>query len=405
MIDIHRLVADQKDLIIDLRRTLHRIPETAYTEKKTSAYVANYLNDLQFEVKTGIARYGVVGLMKTGRPGPTLMIRADMDALPLKEDTGLAFASEHEGVMHACGHDAHMAMVLGAATVLNTIKDELAGNIKFLFQPAEEGPGGAKPMIEAGVMESPKVDYCIGGHMWPDIPEGTIGVRPGPFMAAMDRFDIKIKGKGGHGAMPHLCVDALEVGAQIVNALQRIVSRQMDPLEPTVVTVGTFHAGTAFNIIPAEAELSGTTRTFNPDIWNAWQARLEKVVRGVCESMGSDFELTYGQGYPVTINDKSMAGIVHHCAEMVVGEDRVVVPQKTMGGEDFAFYLQKSKGCFFALGVGREGAAAVHNPSFDFNEDVMLLGLETYCRVALELLGSGIKIPSPRSKKRDFESN
>ena len=386
MFDIHQLVADQKDLIIQLRRDLHRIPETAYTEKKTSAYVANYLNNLKLEVKTEIARYGVVGLMKTGRPGPTLMIRADMDALPLKENTGLAFASEHEGAMHACGHDAHMAMVLGAATVFNTLKDEISGNIKFLFQPAEEGPGGAEPMIKAGVMESPKVDYSIGCHVWPDIPEGTIGVRPGPFMAAMDRFDIKIKGKGGHGAMPHLSVDALEVGTQVVNALQRIVSRQMDPLEPTVVTIGTFHAGTAFNIIPAEAEMSGTTRTFNPDIWNSWEARIAKVVRGVCDSMGCDFELKFSKGYPVTINDAPMAEIVRGCAAKVVGEDRVVVPRKTLGGEDFAYYLQRSQGCYFALGVGRDGAVPVHNPAFDFNEDVMLLGMETHCRIGLEVL-------------------
>jgi amidohydrolase len=384
--NIHQLVRELKDRVINIRRDLHRIPETAYTEKKTSAYVADFLNNLGLEVQTGIAQYGVIGLMKTDRPGPTLMIRADMDALPLKEDTGLPFASEHEGVMHACGHDAHMAMVLGAATVLNKIKNELKGNIKFLFQPAEEGPGGAKPMIEAGVMENPKVDYSIGCHVWPDIPEGTIGVRPGPFMAAMDRFDIKIKGRGGHGAMPHVCVDALEVGTQVVSAFQRIVSRHMDPLDPTVVTVGTFHAGTAFNIIPAEAELSGTTRTFNQDTWNTWESRVEKVVRGVCESMGVDFELKYSQGYPVTINDESAAEVVRRCAEKVVGEDRVVMPQKTMGGEDFAFYLQKSKGCFFALGVGREGAVPVHNQQFDFNEDVLSLGMQTHCQVGLELL-------------------
>ncbi len=384
--NIHQLFRELKDRVINIRRDLHRIPETAYTEKKTSAYVAAYLNNLGLEVQTGIAQYGVIGLMKTDRPGPTLMIRADMDALPLKEDTGLPFASEHEGVMHACGHDAHMAMVLGAATVLNKIKNELKGNIKFLFQPAEEGPGGAKPMIEAGVMENPKVDYSSGCHVWPDIPEGTIGVRPGPFMAAMDRFDIKIKGRGGHGAMPHVCVDALEVGTQVVSAFQRIVSRHMDPLEPTVVTVGTFHAGTAFNIIPAEAELSGTTRTFNQDTWNTWESRVEKVVRGVCESMGVDFELKYSQGYPVTINDESAAEVVRRCAEKVVGEDRVVEPQKTMGGEDFAFYLQKSKGCFFALGVGREGAVPVHNQQFDFNEDILLLRMQTHFQFGLVLL-------------------
>jgi amidohydrolase len=389
MTNVHRLVSEHKDRIIKIRRDLHRIPEIAYTEKKTAAYVADYLNNLELEVQTGIAQYGVVGLLKTGKPGPTLMVRADMDALPLKEETGLSFASEHEGAMHACGHDAHMAMVLGAATVLAKIKNELKGNIKFLFQPAEEGPGGAKPMIEAGVMENPKVDYSIGCHVWPHIPEGTIGARPGPFMAAMDRFDIKIKGRAGHGAMPHLCVDALEVGTQVVNALQRIVSRHSDPLEPTVVTVGTFHAGTAFNIIPAEAELSGTTRTFDPDTWNTWDARIEKVVRGVCDSMGADFELKYSQGYPATINDESMAEVVHRCAQKVVGEAQVVVPERTMGGEDFAFYLQKSKGCFFALGVGREGAVPYHNPKFDFNEDVLLLGTETHCRIGLELLKHG----------------
>jgi amidohydrolase len=389
MENIHQLVSEHKDQIIKIRRDLHRIPETSYTEKKTSAYVANYLNSLELEVQTGIAQYGMVGLLKTDRPGPTLMIRADMDALPLKEDTGLDFASEHEGAMHACGHDAHMTMVLGAATVFNKIKNELTGNIKFLFQPAEEGPGGAKPMVAAGVMENPKVDYSIGCHVWPDIPQGTIGVRSGPFMAAMDRFDLKIKGRGGHGAMPQLCADALEVGTQVVNALQRIASRHTDPLEPTVVSVGTFHAGTAFNIIPAEAELSGTTRTFNPETWSTWEARLEKVVRGVCESMGVDFELDYSQGYPVTINDESAAEIVRRCAEKVVGEDRVVEPQKTMGGEDFAFYAQKSKGCYFALGVGREGAVPVHNPKFDFNENVLLLGMETHCHVGLELLKNG----------------
>lgn len=386
MINVKELVNEQKDLILKTRRDLHRIPETAYKEKKTAAYVTDYLNREGFEVQTGIARLGVVGLMKTGKPGPTLMIRADMDALPLSEATGLAFSSTHEGIMHACGHDAHMAMALGAATVLNKIKSELSGNIKFLFQPAEEGPGGAKPMIEAGVMENPRVDYSIGCHVWPDIPEGTIGLKTGRFMAAMDRFDIKIIGSGGHGAMPHLCVDALEVGIQVVNALQRIVSRHMNPLEPTVITVGSFHAGSAFNVIPGDAQLSGTTRTFNEDIWASWEARIEKVVRGVCESMGAEFELKFDQGYPPTINDESMIEVVRRCAEKVVGKDRVIEPQPTMGGEDMAYYLQKSKGFFYALGVGREGSAPIHNPEFDFNEDILLLGVETHCRIGLDLL-------------------
>lgn len=386
MKDVHQLVQAQKERIINSRRDLHRIPETGFNEQKTAAYVADYLKKEDLAVRTGIAQTGIVGLLNTGKPGPTLMIRADMDALSITEETGLAFGSTHDGVMHACGHDAHMAMVLGAATVLNDLKEKLKGNIKFLFQPAEEGPGGAKPMIEAGVMENPLVDYCVGCHVWPDLAEGTIGVKPGPFMAAMDFFDIKITGRGGHGAMPHLCVDALEIGTQVVNALQRIVSRHMDPLEPTVVTIGKFQAGTAFNIIPTTAEMSGTTRTLNPEIWHSWEDRLDKVIGGVCTSMGADYELDFRQGYPVTINDAFMAEVTQRCAAQVVGQDKVMEPSQTMGGEDFAYYLQKSKGCFFALGVGREGGASVHNPHFDFNEELMLLGVEIFCRVALDLL-------------------
>ena len=386
MVDIHQLVVEHKELVISIRRDLHRIPETAYTEKKTSAYVADYLRREGLEVQTGIATYGVVGLLNTGRPGPTLLLRADMDALPVTEDTGLSFASTHGGVMHACGHDAHVAMVLVAATVLNRVKDELNGTIKFLFQPAEEGPGGAQPMIDEGVLENPKVDYSIGCHVWPEIPEGTIGVRSGPFMAAMDRFDIKIIGRSGHGAMPHLCVDALEVGTQVVSALQRISSRHMNPLEPAVVTVGMFHAGTAFNIIPGDAQLTGTTRTFNLDIWNSWAERLENVVRGVCESMGADFEMKFSKGYPPTINDDSMAEVVRRCAQKVAGKDKVVEPERSMGGEDMSYFLQRSKGCFYALGVGRQEFTPLHNSRFDLNENVLALGVETHCRIALDLL-------------------
>ena len=388
MVDLRKLVSEHKELIIKTRRDLHRIPEVGYTEEKTSAYVADYLKREGLEVQTGIAQFGVVGLLDSGRPGPTVLIRADMDALLLQEETGLEFASTHDGVMHACGHDAHMAMGLGAATVLNKIKDNFTGTIKFVFQPAEEGPGGAKPMIDEGVMENPKVDYAIGCHVWPEIPEGTIGVRSGPFLAAMDRFDLKIFGKGGHGAMPHLCIDALEVGTQVVNAFQRISSRHMHPLEPTVVTVGSFHAGTTFNIIPEEAEMCGTTRTFNLDIWDSWKPRLEKVIRGVCESMGADFELKFSKGYPPTINNDEISDVVRRCAAEVVGQEKVVEPDQTMGGEDMSFFLQRAKGCFFALGVGREGFAKVHNSKFMFNEDVLTLGVETHCRVALELLKS-----------------
>ena len=386
MIDFKKLAREHNDLVSKLRQDLHRIPETAYTEKKTSRYVADYLREQGLEVKTGIARYGIVGLMKGGHPGKTLMIRADMDALGITEETGLDFASTHGGVMHACGHDGHMSMVLVAATILNQIKGHLKGNIKFLFQPAEEGPGGARPMIEEGVMKNPVVDYTIGCHVWPGIPEGSIGVKAGALMAAMDRFDLKIIGRGGHGAMPHQCVDALEVGSQVVNALQRMVSRQMDPVSPAVVTVGSFHSGSAFNVIPGKAEMCGTTRTFDRAVWKRLPEQMERIVRGVCESMGASYELDYVHGYPPLINDAEVTHVVRTCAEAAVGKERVLEPESTMGGEDMAYFLEKSKGCFFFLGVGREGCAPLHNAGFDFNEKTLSLGIETYCRIAWELL-------------------
>jgi len=389
MIDFRKLAGEHNDLVSELRRDLHRIPETAYTEAKTSLYVADYLRELGLEVETEIAQSGVVGLMKGGSSGETLMFRADMDALMITEETGLDFASTHGGVMHACGHDGHMSMVLVTATILNRIKEHLSGNIKFLFQPAEEGPGGAKPMIEEGVMENPTVDYAIGCHIWPGIPEGTIGVRGGPLMAAMDRFDLKIIGKGGHGAMPHLCVDALEVGTQVINSLQRMVSRQIDPISPAVVTVGSFHSGKAFNVISGEAEMCGTTRTFDRAVWKRFPEQMERIIRGVCESMGASYELDYTGGYAPLINDTEMADLVHKCAEEVVGKERVIIPEPTMGGEDMAYFLEKAKGCYFFLGVGREGCASLHNPKFDFNEETLSLGVETYCRIAWELLGQG----------------
>ena len=241
-------------------------------------------------------------------------------------------------------------------------------------------------MIEEGVMENPRVDYSVGCHVWPGIPEGTIGVRSGVLMAAMDRFELTILGRSGHGAMPHLCVDAIDVATQVINALQRVVSRQMDPIRPAVLTVGTFHAGSAFNVIPEKAVLSGTTRTFDREIWQQFPRQVEKIIRGVCDSMGASYELNYMKGFPPLINDDHMAALVRCSAEQVVGKAGVVTPEPTMGGEDMACFLERSKGCFFFLGVGRKGCASLHNSRFDFNEEVLSLGVETYCRIAWELL-------------------
>lgn len=388
MRDLKRLALAHHDRIVAIRRDLHRIPEPAYTEKKTSSYVASKLEDLKLIVETGLARFGVVGLLETGRPGKTLLIRADMDALPVTENTGLPFSSENEGVMHACGHDAHMAMVLGTAAALAEIKEEFSGNIKFVFQPAEEGPGGAKPMIEQGVMDDPVVDYSLGCHVWPGIPQGTIGVKAGKLMAAMDRFDILIKGHGCHGAMPHMGVDALEIGTRVVNALQRIVSREMNPLSPAVITVGQFNSGTTFNVIPAEAKMCGTTRTFDREVWESWKDRLEELLSGICGAHGAEYELDFQRGYPPLINDSEMAELAAAAAAETVGAKNVLVPEPTMGGEDMAFYLERSKGCFVFIGTGKPGCASLHNPCFDLDESILSSGVEYFCRMALKLLGA-----------------
>ncbi len=390
MVDLKQRIDKHKETIINLRRALHKIPETAFTEEKTSAFVAEQLEKLGLQVTSGIARYGVVGLMPLGSQGKTVLLRADMDALPIQEETGLPFASVHEGAMHACGHDGHMAMGLGAALVMNELRESLTGQVKFLFQPAEEGPGGARPMIDEGVMENPHVDYSVGAHLWPALPAGSIGIKAGRLMAAMNRFDLKIIGKGGHGAMPHLCVDPIDVGVQVVNALQRVVSRQMNPVNPSVLTVGSFHGGTTFNIIPDTAVLCGTARTFDREVWQSWPERMERIIRGVCEAMGASYELELLAGYPPTINDAEVAALACRAAAQIVGEENVREPEVTMGGEDMSFYLEKSKGCFVFLGVGRPGGFPLHNSRFDYSEDVLLAGVELHCRMIMDLLASRI---------------
>lgn len=389
-----KIVDAYKERIIKIRRDLHAIPEVAYTEIKTSAYIQKFLEQEGIPFKSGIAETGVLAVIESGRPGKTLMIRTDIDALAINEATGLTFSSTHEGFMHACGHDGHMAIALITASILNQNKGKFSGTIKVIFQPAEEGPGGAARMIEQGVMENPTVDYSLGCHLWPAVQEGKVGVKNGPLMAAMSRFDISVSGKAGHGALPHLSIDALDTGVQLVNALQRLVSRKNNPIEPAVLTVGTFNSGTSYNIIAGDAKLSGTTRTFEKETWKAWEGMIETVAEGVCNSMGTSFTMRYDLGYPPVVNDNEMAEHVRNSAIQVVGKDAVIEPEKTMSGEDMAFFLEKSKGCFFFLGVGREGGASLHNPSFDFNEDVLLLGVEIYLRTAMTLLANDLE---PRS--------
>ncbi len=382
---VQRLAAEVESHIIAHRRALHAIPETGFEERCTAAYVAETLSGLGLPVRTGIATTGVTALLDTGLEGPVVMLRADMDALPVTEATGLPFASRHEGRMHACGHDAHMAMLLGAAEMLSAIVREepgrLRGKVLFLFQPAEEGPGGAAPMIAEGVLDEPKVDVCLGAHVWPSLPVGTVGVKPGPLMAAMDRFELAVHGRGGHAATPHLCVDALETATQVVGALQRVVSRMTDPLEPVILTIGELHAGTAYNVIPGEAHMAGTVRTFSPDVRAAWEDRIRTVADGVCAAMGATATLDFHYCHGPVINTPRVAEVVRRAVVEARGEQAVTTPTPTLGGEDFSCFLERIPGCFFFVGCG--GDVPIHNPRFDLDERCLALGAETFVRAAL----------------------
>ncbi len=387
---LRQTIDKYKSSIIEYRHQLHQIPEIGFALHKTAEYVKTQLEAIGLQPTTGIAQTGITTQLtgdNTGTEnGKTVLIRADMDALPITEETGLPWASTHPQAMHACGHDGHTAMVLGAALVLHSMKDQIPGRIKFLFQPAEEGPGGAKPMIEAGVMDNPNVDYVLGAHLWPNLPQGTIGVKDGPLMASMSTFDITVKGKGGHGAMPHLCIDPVDASVQVVNALQRITSRQMNPISPTVVTVGSIHGGTTHNIIPDSVHLQGTTRTFDREIWLNWPQRIEQIVAGICQATGTSYELEFNPGYPPLLNNPKIAQIAKESAARVVGEENVVTPELNMGGEDFAFFLEQAAGCFVFIGTGHQTSVPLHNSKFNFDEDILLTGVEYFCEAALQLL-------------------
>lgn len=381
--------------LVALRRQIHQYPELGFKERLTAATIASKLAEWGIPHETGIAQTGIVALIqgrKTSFRLRTLAIRADMDALPIQEANDVPYKSRHDGVMHACGHDGHTAIALMTAYYLSQHRSDFAGTVKIIFQPAEEGPGGAKPMIEAGVLANPTVDAIVGLHLWNNLPLGTIGVRSGALMAAVERFSLTIQGKGGHGAMPHQTVDAIVVGSQIVNALQTIVSRNVDPLDAAVVTVGEFHAGTALNIIADTATINGTVRYFNADLTGFFQQRIDTLVAGVCASHDASYDLNYINFYPPVINDNKIAELVRSVATDLVETPLGVVPEcQTMGGEDMAFFLQQVPGCYFFLGSANPlGNAAQseqralayphHHPRFDFDETALSTGVEMFVR-------------------------
>lgn len=370
--------------LVTWRRKLHQKPELAFTERITAALIAQNLEKMGIEHDTEIAQTGIVAIIKSPYPGPVLAIRADMDALPIQEENEVEYRSQHDGKMHACGHDGHTAIALGTACYLAQHRHAFKGTVKIIFQPAEEGPGGAKPMIEAGVLKNPDVDAIIGLHLWNNLPLGTVGVRSGALMAAVETFRILIQGKGGHGAMPHQTIDSIVVGAQIINALQTIVARNVNPIDSAVVTVGEFHAGSANNVIADTALLEGTVRYFNPIYDGYFQQRFTSIIQGICQAYGANYELDYWQLYPPVINDAQIAELVRSVAVEVVKTPAGIVPEcQTMGGEDMSFFLQEVPGCYFFLGsanVEKGLAYPHHHPRFDFDETALAMGVEIFVR-------------------------
>jgi amidohydrolase len=384
---IQHVQGDYAEKIVALRRDIHREPELGFDTEKTSRKVLAALDGLPLEIQTGVAENGIVATLKGGGEGPTVGLRADMDALPIHEETGLDFASGTDGKMHACGHDGHTSMLVGAAHVLSGMRDRLNGTVKFIFQPAEEGGGGGRVMVEEGVAED--IDSIYALHLWPGLPFGTAATKAGPIMAAADAFEMTVKGKGGHGAMPHLTADAIAISAQVVTALQTIVAREVDPVEPAVLTVGQIEAGSAFNIIPETAHLKGTVRTLDADLRERIPQRMEELARGVAQGMRGDVDLEYTFSYPVTVNDADSARLALGVVGDLFGEDSALeLPNPSMGGEDFAFFLEKLPGAFVWLGVGEE-VSGLHTPTFAFDEEILPKGSALLTALALDALSGG----------------
>lgn len=372
--------------LVEWRRQIHQKPELGFQEKITAEFISQKLQNWGIEHQVGIAQTGIVAIIKGEKSthGKVLAIRADMDALPIQELNEVPYCSQRDGIMHACGHDGHTAIALGTAYYLHQHRQDLNGTVKIIFQPAEEGPGGAKPMIAAGVLNNPDVDAIIGLHLWNNLPLGTVGVRPGALMAAVELFRCTIFGKGGHGAIPHQTVDSLVVAAQIVSALQTIVSRNINPLDSAVVTVGELHAGTAVNVIADTAKMGGTVRYFNPDLAGFFKERIEKIIAGICQSHGANYDLDYIHLYPPVINDGDIAALVRSVAQEVIEIPIGVFSEcQTMGGEDMSFFLQEVPGCYFFLGSANAEKKLDyphHHPRFDFDETALPMGVEMFVR-------------------------
>jgi amidohydrolase len=375
MVDLLSEAQSLFDYTRDMRRDFHAHPETGFHEVRTAGIVVRELNALGLETHTGIAETGVVALLEGAKPGPVVLVRADMDALPINEETGAVYASQNPGAMHACGHDGHTAVLLTVAKILHSRRDELSGTVKFMFQPAEEGMGGAEQMLAAGVLANPRVDIALGLHIWNERHVGWYGIPNGPAMAGAEIFKIKVIGKGGHGAAPQFAIDPVLAAAQIVSSLQGIAARNVAPMQTAVVSVCTIHGGDAFNVIPPLVELTGTIRSFEPQVRERILQRFDETVRGVAGAMGCAVEIDMQCLTPATINHPEIATVVQAAAGQLFPQGNIdPANYVTMGSEDFAFVLDKVPGCFFFIGsanLEKGFDAAHHNPKFDFDEVVL----------------------------------
>lgn len=379
-------IAEQRQQMIAWRRHFHAHPELAFEEHLTAAFVAERLAEFGIAVHRGLAGTGVVGTLSTG-DGPTIGLRADMDGLPITEANDFDHRSTHAGRMHACGHDGHTAMLLGAARYLAETR-RFRGTVHFIFQPAEENEGGARKMIEEGLFDTFPVQSVFGMHNWPGQPVGSMALRPGPMMAAFDIFEITVTGKGAHAAMPHLGTDPVLAASAIVTALQAVTSRTINPLDAAVVSVTQFHAGDTWNVIPERAVLRGTTRALRPQVQDSVEAAVHRIAEGIAAAHGVGARVHYERRYPPTINDPAETERAASAAVLVAGEDNVDrEPAPSMGSEDFAFMLMERPGCYVWIGNGPgEGGCGLHNPRYDFNDQILPLGASYWAKLVETVL-------------------
>jgi amidohydrolase len=379
------------DFTQTIRRDLHQHPELAFHEVRTAGIVAEELNQLGYAVKTGLAETGVVGILKGKKTGPVVLLRFDMDALPIQEENQVEYVSQVPGVMHACGHDGHVSIGLTVARILQSRQAELSGTVKLAFQPAEEGNGGARRMIADGVLENPAADYALALHLWNEFPVGFVGVVPGPFWSGAGFFSVKIIGRGGHGALPHLAADPVLAGAQIVTALQSIVSRNIPPLQSGVVSVTQFHAGDAHNVIPPFAELKGTIRYFEQSVYDIIIKHFHQITNGVAEAMGCKAEIFIGESTPPVVNDAWVVSQLQDAFKNTIPDMQIDGNLRMMVSEDMAYMLEKVRGCLFILGSANPEKGlnyGHHHPRFDFDEQVLPRAVALMAAGAIKLLGT-----------------